>query len=193
MEPGQLFGSVGHDVPPQHLLIDEAGENPTREAREIRILLDQTLGVETDGFIEILLGHFREDGSTQFELDLVVAEIQIQSPSSKSNPSAQVRPIPKIGRAIGATDQNHRLLSRVIEQPARGGLLFLLGPLRATKLTEQDVAFRSLVVALAHQLLLNPILDVLDVDELRLAFPDLPSHRIRDIAGGSGIHVNRQK
>jgi len=60
-------------------------------------------------------------------------------------------------------------------------------------LTEKDVALGRLVMALAHQLFLDPVLEIFDFDELGPAFPNFPGHRLCDVSSRRRITVNRQK
>ena len=59
--------------------------------------------------------------------------------------------------------------------------------------TINDVAFRHLIVAGPHQLFLNQILNLLDVNRRLPQFHHPPSHRTRDLRCSRGIHSKGQE
>jgi hypothetical protein len=81
----------------------------------------------------------------------------------------------------------HKLLVRIL-----GGLLLFLANARTLGAIE-DVMFRGLEMALAHQLLLNHVLDVLDVDERLIAAANALGDRLGDVHGGLGILLDGQE
>jgi len=75
----QLADAVDDDVPAQDLLIDVGQLDPAGELGEVGVLLDQGLGVEDDGRIQVLLGDLVVDRAPQLLLDLVGGEAEVQA------------------------------------------------------------------------------------------------------------------
>jgi hypothetical protein len=156
----QLADAVAEDIPAENLFIDVGELDAAGELGEVGVLLDQGLGVEDDGGVEVLLGDLVEDRAEELGLDLVGGEAEVQADAGELDAALQVGAVPEDGRAVGPLDHDHgRLRGRVDDRVAAGGAL--LGPEGAVL----DVGAGDLEVAGLHQLLLHHVLDLLDVDK----------------------------
>ena len=155
----QLVDAVAGDGPVEDFLVDVGEEDAAGEFREVGVFLDEGLGVEDDGVFEVLFGDFIANGAAEFALDFSFADVEFEADGGIGDALAQVGAIPEGGNAIVGNDGDHQLLVRIL-----GEVLFFLAHACAL-VAVADVVGGGLEVALAHEFLLDHVLDVLDVDE----------------------------
>ncbi len=184
----ELLDAIGGDVPIEDFLVDVGEEDAGGEFREVRVLFDEGLGVEDDGGFEILGGNFRADGAAEFALDLLLGEVEVEADGGELDALFQLHAVPEGGIAIRSGDDDHGILREIL-----GGVFLILGAQAAALGTVEDVVLGGLVVALAHEFLLDVVLDVLDVDEGLVALADEFGDGVGDLGGGLGVLVDGEE
>jgi hypothetical protein len=155
----QFVDAVAEDGPVEYFLVDVGEQDAAGEFREVGVLLDECLGVEDDGVFEVFFGDLVADGAAEFALDFGFADVEVEADGSVGNALAEITAIPERGDAVVIDDGDHQLLVGVLSE-----VLLLLAHAGAL-VAVADVVGGGLEVALAHEFLLDHVLDILDVDE----------------------------
>ena len=93
--------------------------------------------------------------------DLIGGADELEAGGGEGDALAQFLAVPEVGRTVAGLDEDHRLLA-VVDDGRLGGLLLAdAGAVGAV----EDVVLGDLEVALAHELLLDEVLDLLDADD----------------------------
>ena len=185
----QPLDPVAHDFPVQHLLVDIGEHNPRGELREIRVQLDQRARVEDDRVFQDVLADLSPDRTAEFALDLDGVEVEVEPDHRELDAALEFGPIPENILPVPLADDDQRLLLRRGFVRQRRGLGAEAGPLGAVK----NVALGDLVIPLAHQFLLDHVLDIFDMDEGMVAEADPVGHRAGNARGGFRIFFGREK
>ena len=108
----QLVDAVREDVPAEDFLVDVGEEDAAGELGEVGVLLDEGLGVEDDGVLEVLFGDLVADGAAEFALDLGVGDAEVEADGGEGDALAEVGAVPEGGDAVVGGDGDHELLGR---------------------------------------------------------------------------------
>jgi len=175
----QLANAIAHDVPIEDFFVDVGENNPAGKLGEIRIMLNQALGIEDDRPLKIGFLHLAVNRSAQFGFDLLVGQREVETDDPEFNPLLQVDPVPKLGRSVGQRDQDHAFLA-VIDNSLTQLLIPQVSAVGAVK----DVRFGHFEVPLTHELLLHYVLNILDMDPYTVERTDSFRHALSHRHGG---------
>ena len=172
----ELAEPVTQDGPVEHLLVDESQQDAAGELAEVGVLLDQRLGVEDDGGVEVLAGHHGANRTQQLALDLLGWETEVEAGAGEGNAAAQLHRVVRLVAARTA-DGDFAGQWRRLAVDHLGAVAGALGPV-------EDVVGCHGIVTLPHQLFLDHVLHVLDADAGVTLLLDAGGHRRRDVDGG---------
>ena len=184
----EAFDAVAGDAPIEDFLVDVGEEDAGCELRKIGVALDEGAGVEDDGVFQDVLGHLAGEGAAEFALDLGGVEVEVEADHGELDPFFEFGAVPEGVLAVPLGDHDERLLEVV-----RGGLDFGAGvflALAGAVGAVEDVALGDLEIALAHEFLLDEVLDILDVDEGGFAGADALGDGAGDGGGGLGVFLH---
>jgi len=118
----QFANAVAEDVPTEHFLVEVGELDAAGKLGEVSVFFDQSLRIEDDRGIEVLLGNLVVDGAAELELDLLVVEAEIEADAGKLDAFAEVGAVPENVFAGGGLDDDEGGLagSGGGGQPARG-------------------------------------------------------------------------
>ena len=176
------------NFPIQDLFVNVREHDAGRELGEVGISLDERARIQNDCVFQDVLGHLGGKGSAQLALDLEGVEIEIETDGRKLNPLPQLGAIPENTLAIALGDHDERFLDVA-------GLGFSFGfngnlAVTCTLGAIEDVALGHLVIALAHDFLLNEVLHIFNVHKGGVAGTNAVTHPTGDGGGGFGIFLH---
>jgi len=189
MEFLELGDAVAGDAPAEDFLVDVGEADAGGELREVGVDLDEALGVELDGLAEVGLGDLVEETAAEFGFDLVRRADEFEAGGGEGDALAQLVAVPEVGGTVGVLDEDHRLLAVVDDGRLGGEELAFAGAEGAV----EDVALGDLIVALAHELLLDEVLDLLDADDGLAEVGDATRDAGGDALGRGGILLHREE
>ena len=189
MEFLELGDAVAGDAPAEDFLVDVGEADAGGELGEVGVDLDEALGVELDGLAEVGLGDLVEETAAQLGLDLVGGADELEPGGGEGDALAQLLAVPEVGGTVAGLDEDHRLLA-VVDHGRLGGLLLAdAGAVGAV----EDVVLGHLEVVLAHQLLLDEVLDLLDADDGLAEVGHAAGDAGGDALGGRGVEVEGEE
>ena len=189
MEFAELVDAIAHDAPTENLLVDIGQRDAGGEERKVSIALDERLGVEFNRLAEIGFADFVKQATAELGLDGFGRHVDFKAREGVGDALAEVFTVPEESGPIRVLDEQERVLVVVDGHGGGGFLLALLSTHRAV----ENVSFGDLVVALAHQLGLDDILDLFDADDVLATQRHRTSHGGGDALSGSGIETEREE
>ena len=189
MEFLELGDAVAGDAPAEDFLVDVRQADTRSELREVGVDFDEALRVELDRLAEVGFGDLVEETAAEFGFDLLRRADELEAGAGEGDTLAQLVAVPEVGGAVGVLDENHRLLT-VVDDGRLGGEVL------ATAVTVgaiENVVLGDLVVALAHQLFLDEVLDLLDADDRLAEVGDAAGDGGSDALAGGGILLEREE
>lgn len=110
----ELFDAVAEDRPVEDFLVDVGKEDAGGELGEVGVFLDQRLGVEDDGVLEVLLLDLCADGAAEFAFDLGLGEAEVEADGGELDALPELGAIPELGLAVVGDDGDEELLIGVV-------------------------------------------------------------------------------
>ena len=184
----ELIDAIADDVPGEHFFVDVGEKDAACEFAEVSITLHERFCIENDGLLEVVQRDVAVDGAAQFHLDLMAGEAEIEAEHAEVDAFLQVGAIPKEGFAIGGFDKDQGLLLLAVLLGGDGGFSFLRFTHFGAQGSILDVGTGYFEEALLHQLLLDEVLHVFDVDELFVFLSDEAADGLGDTDCRGGVH-----
>ncbi len=173
--------AVGLDVPGEDFFVDVGEEDAAGEFGHVGVFFEEGLGVEDDGFFEVLGGDFGADGAAEFFFDVFLGDGNIESDEAELDALFELGTVPEGGGAIGMGNDDHGFLSGVF---GLDGVFFAEA---GAFVTVADVVGGDFEEALAHEFFLDEVLHVLDVDEGGFAGANTGGDGLGDGGGSDGL------
>ncbi len=100
MEALEGADAVTNDVPAEDLLVDVGELDAAGEFGKVGVLLDQGLGIEDDGVVEVAERDVVEEGAAELGLDLVGGEAEVETDGGEFDALLEVEAVPEEGFAV---------------------------------------------------------------------------------------------
>src|SRR5690606_19311119 len=187
--------------PAKDFLVNVSQLDAAGKPGEVSILLDEGLRVQDDGRIEILLRDLIIHGAAQLRLNCIIGETEIEADAGKLDSLAQVDPIPERVRSIRFLHHDERRLTGGEDRRFGRRMIWIVEQTRlnaavartGATLAVLDERLGDLIVAGLHQLLLDHVLYLLDVDKRLLGGMDPLGHGAGNRHRGRGVALEGQK
>ena len=197
MELFQLAGAVAEDVPTEHFLVNVGELDAAGELGEVGVLLDESLRVEDDGRIEVLLGDLVEDGAEELDFDFFGGEAEFEADGAEFDALFEVFAVPEFVRAVGLFDHDHGRLAGGGDVAERGIITFVVvvGDVAVVVAlgAVKDVGLGDFEVAGFHELFLDDVLDLFDVHKGLLGAEHAGGDGFGDGDGFGGVLLEREE
>ena len=182
----ERLDAIGLDVPGKDFFVNVGKEDAPGELGHVGVLFEEGLGVEDDGLFEIFAGDLGADGAAEFVLDLLLGHGELEADHRELNALFELGSVPELGGAVGG-DGDEGLL---------GGVFHLDGIVEAEAgalVAVADVVSGNLEVSLAHEFVLNVVLDVFDMNEGLVAGADEVGDGLGDGVCGGGVFLEGEE